>query len=210
MTFKYGKVNINTMKIIVGLIASIVLIILIMFFINPMNILNFDKDRTSETALIQEKLVELSEWTTLRYEYSNVIVSRVEQSITIFGIPDINYAETIKLIEYSGYLKAGTDMSKVEITFDSKSEKLYIRVPKSKILDNVVETENTRVEDLIGNIFSDYPSQIIFDEINENKKRIEEEKIEQGFLEEADKRIKELLIAFLNSSGFDDIEIEFY
>lgn len=198
------------MKIIIGLIASIVLVVLVMLLINPFNVLRFDKDRTTETALVQEKLMELSEWTTLRYEYSNVIVSRIEQSITIFGIPDINYAETIKLIEYSGYLKAGTDMSKVEISFDSKSDKLYIRVPKSKILDNVVETENTRVEDLIGNIFSDYPSQIIFDEINANKKQLEEEKISQGFLEEADKRIKELLISFLKSSGFDDIEIEFY
>ncbi len=198
------------MRKIIWLITIIVAVVLVVTFINPFNVLEFDKDKTSETALVREKLVELSEWTTLRYEYSNVIVSRVEQSITVFGITDFKYAETIKLIEYSGYLKAGTDMSKVEISYDSKSEKLSIRVPKSKILDNVVETENTRVEDLVGNIFSDYPSQIVFDEINANKKQLEEDKINQGFLEEADNRIKELLTSFLRGSNFDEIEIEFY
>jgi len=167
-------------------------------------------NKTSETALVQEKLVELSEWTTLKYEYSNVIISRTEKSISLLGISDINYAEAIKLIEYSGYLKAGTDLSKLELSHDKVSEQLLVRVPKSQILDNVVETDKTKVEDIKGNIFSDYPTQIIFDEININKKQLEEEKISQGFLEEADKRIQLLLTSFLNSNGFNDVIIEFY
>lgn len=167
---------------------------------------------SSETALVQEKLVELSEWTTLKYEYSNVIISRTDKNFNLFGLGDLDfdYAEAIKLIEYSGYLKAGTDLSKLQMTYNEETKQLLVRVPKSQILDNVVETEKTRVEDIKGTIFSDYPSQEIFDEINVNKQQLEEEKISQGFLDEADKRVESLLTSFLNSNGFEVTEIEFY
>jgi hypothetical protein len=198
------------MKNIVTFLVVALILIVAFFGFGIDKMLNFSENKTSQTTLVAEKLVELSEWTTLRYEYSNVIVSRLEQSISVFGITDFNYAETIKLIEYSGYLKAGTDMSKVEITIDDEANKIFVKVPKSQILDNVIETENTRVQDLIGTVLSDYPTQIVFDEINENKKELENEKIKDGFLDEADKRIKELLTSFLMSSGFEEIEIEFY
>jgi len=121
--------------------------------------------------------VELSEWTTLKYEYSNVIISRTDKSVSVLGITDINYAEAIKLIEYSGYLKAGTNFSELEISYDEVSEQLLVRIPKSQILDNVVETDKTKVEDVKGDIFSDYPTQIVFDEININKKNLEERRL---------------------------------
>ena len=165
---------------------------------------------TSETALIQDKLVELSEWTTLKYEYSNVIVSRTEKSLSLLGITDINYAEAIKLIQYSGYLKAGTDLSKIQMSYDEDSEELSVKIPKSKILDNVVDTNTTKVEDIKGNIFSDYPSQIIFDEINAEKEKLEKEKISQGFLEEADNRVKQLLTSFFVANDYENVVIEFY
>lgn len=165
---------------------------------------------TSETSLLQDHLLELSEWTTLKYEYSNVIISRTEKNLTLPGISDINYGKTIKLIEYSGYLKAGTDLSKIQISYDALSKELLIKIPKSQILDNVVETEKTKVEDVTGNLFSDYPTQIVFDEINANKKQLEEEKVNQGFLEEADQRVRQLLISFSKAKGYEDIVIEFF
>lgn len=195
----------------IGLILLLLAIIFIGF-----NVINYDTlfksktNVTSETSLIQAKLVEMSEWTTLKYEYSNVIVSRTEKSLSLLGVTDINYAEAIKLIEYSGYLKAGTDLSKIQMTYDESTKKMVVRVPKSKILDNVVETDTTKVEDIKGNIFSDYPTQIIFDEINAEKKRLEDEKVSQGFLEEADNRVHQFLTSFLSANGYNDVVIELF
>jgi hypothetical protein len=194
-------------------ILSIWFVLTVGFLIlNKTEIIGIQTNKSSETALTQEKLVELSELATLKYEYSNVIISRTDRSIPIPvpGIPDLNFAEAIKLIEYSGYLKAGTDFSKVHNSYDEVSKQLLVKVPKSYILDNVVETEKTKVEDVKGNIFSDYPSQIIFDEINAHKKQLEEEKISQGFLEEADKRAELLLHSHFSSIGYEDVIIEFY
>lgn len=100
-------------------------------------------------------------------------------------------------------------MSTIDISIDKSSNKLTARVAKSKILDNVVMTETTSVEDVKGNIFLDYSPQIVFDEINAHKKQLEKDKIDQGFLEEADKRLRELLIVFFKSNGFEDVEIIF-
>jgi len=174
------------------------------------NVFDLKTTKNSEISLVQDQLVELSEWATLRYEYKNIIVSRTERSLSLPVISDISFAETIKLIEYTGYLKAGTDLSKVEISYDEDLERYTVRVPKSQILDNVVETENVKIEDLKGSILSDYPTQTIMDEINANKKILEEEKISQGFLEEADGRIKSLLISFLKSFDYDAVVVEFY
>lgn len=80
-----------------------------LFILNKTEIISIQTNKTSETALTQEKLVELSELATLKYEYSNVIISRSDRTIPVPGFPDFNFAEAIKLIEYSGYLKAGTD-----------------------------------------------------------------------------------------------------
>lgn len=177
---------------------------------NKTEIFAIQTNKSSEAALTQEKLVELSELATLKYEYSNVIISRTDRSIPVPVFPDFNFAEAIRLIEYSGYLKAGTDFSKVQQTYDEASEILLVKVPKSYILDNVVETEKMTVEDVKGNIFSDYPTQNIIDEVNADKKQLEEEKISQGFLEEADKRAELLLHTHYSSNGYENIKIEFY
>lgn len=194
------------------MVAGIIILIAVLgvagfFMFSQMKSFGITTNSSSESSLVQDRIVELSEWTTLKYEYSKVIVSRTNRSIPM---TDINFAEAVRLIEYSGYLNAGSDLSNLEVSYDEESEQLSIRVPRAEILDNVVETETAKVQDIKGNIFSDYPTQTIFDEINADKKALEEEKISEGFLEEADQRTEELLIALLNSMGHDDSIIEFY
>ncbi len=167
----------------------------------------FSTTKSSDTALVKERLVELSEWTTLKYEYSKVIVSRSSKKIPF---TDMKLAEAIKLIEYDGYLKAGTDLSKLELSYDETAKQLYVKVPNATILDNVADTDTAKVTDVKGNIFSDYQSQQIFDDINKEKRKIEENKIQQGFLKAADVRIQKLLTSFLKTNGYKDVTIEFY
>jgi hypothetical protein len=167
-------------------------------------------NKSSQVSLVQDKLVELSEWATLMYDYRNVIVSRTERSLSLPVVSDVNFSETIKLIDYTGYLKAGTDLAKVEILYNETAQQCKVRVPRARILDNVVETENMKVEDIKGSILSNYPTQTIMDEVNASKKALQEEKISQGFLEEADMRTKSLVISFLKSFGYNDVVVEFY
>lgn len=196
------------------MISSLILVLvtvivgsIILFQFKPFE---FTTNKSSDTALVQDRIVELSELATLKYEYSHVIVSRTNREVSLIGLSDIKFAEAIKLIEYSGYLKAGTDFTNIKLSYDDKKQSMLVQVPKSKILDNVAETENTKVTDIKGNIFSDYPSQTIMDEITKDKEKVEEKKVNQGFLKEADKATEKLLISFLNSNGYENVTIEFY
>src|SRR5690606_13122621 len=145
--------------------------------------------------------------TTLKYEYSKAMVNRDDKKILL---TDIRFAETIKLVEYTGYLKAGSDLSKVEVAYDEVGKQVTVKVPKAKVLDNVVELENMKIEDVKANIFSDPPTQKIIEDINNEKKKFEEAKIEQGFLMEAAKRTEEVLKSFLKSDEENEIIVEFY
>jgi hypothetical protein len=194
------------LRTLLAILVLIALVVAIILFVKP-ELFQSTSNKTSEVSLIQDKFLEVSEWTTLKYYYSSVIISRKEE---IIPMTDINYAETIKLIKYSGYLNVGTDLSKIQTSYNETTKKRLIKVPKSQIFDNVVITEETTVEDVKGSIFSDYSPQIVIDEINANKILIEEEKISQGLLEEADKRIQLLLTSFFAANGFTDVVVESY
>ncbi|QUP87155.1 DUF4230 domain-containing protein [Exiguobacterium sp. PFWT01] len=166
----------------------------------------FSTNQQADVSLVKDRLVELTELTTLKYEYSNVIVSRNSTKVPLV---EIKIAEAIKLIEYSGYLKAGTDLSSMEVSYNDTTEQLNVTVPHSTILDNVANTDDAKVTDVKGTLFSDYPSQLIFDEINKEKAKMEKTKIEQGLLIEADERIEAFLTEFLKNSGYETVAIEF-
>lgn len=191
-------------KLLVGVIILMLLIVIAGLVVKPFGVTS---SQSSNTSLIQERVVELSELATLKYEYSKAMVNRDSKNIPL---TDIRFAETIKLIEYTGYMKAGSDLSKVDVAYDEVSNQVTVRLPKAKILDNVVETENMKIEDVKGNIFSDPPTQQIIEDINVEKKKFEEEKISQGFLTEADKRTEEVLKSFLSLDEENEIIIEFY
>lgn len=192
------------LKMFTVLLMIGVLVICGILFFKPSII---STSKSSDTALVKEQLVELSEWTTLKYEYSKVIISRSSKNVPLI---DLKLAEAIKLIEYDGYLKAGTDLSKLQLSYNETTKQLLVKVPNSKILDNVADTDTAKVTDVKGDLFSDYQSQQIFDDINKEKNKIEKKKIEQGFLEEADERIQKLLTSFLKTNGYSKVTIEFY
>lgn len=76
-------------------------------------------------------------------------------------------------------------------------------------MNNLANTDDAKVTDVKGTLFSDYPSQLIFDEINKEKEKMEKVKIEQGLLTEADKRSEGFSTEFLKNSYFKNVQIEF-
>ncbi|ALS75595.1 hypothetical protein AUC31_10490 [Planococcus rifietoensis] len=165
---------------------------------------------SSDASLVKDQIVKIAELASLEYEYSNVIVSETDKNISLPGISDIKFAEAIRLIEYDGYIKAGSKASEIETSYDESTKQLVVRVPKAEILENVADTENMEIRDIKDELFSDYPSQKIVEDINLEKEKLEKEKVEQGFLEEADKNTEEILTALLETPAYNEVIIEFY
>ena len=74
------------------------------------NLFNKDRLKTHDSLVILNELNEISELATYKYEYTNVIISKTQNQKLGFTIP---FAEAVKLIKYQGYMKAGTDFSKI-------------------------------------------------------------------------------------------------
>ncbi len=165
---------------------------------------------SSDASLVQDQIVKIAELASLEYKYSNVIVSETDKNISLPGVSDIKFAEAIRLIEYDGYIKAGSKASEIETSYDESTKQLVVRVPKAEILENVADTENMEIRDIKDELFSDYPSQKIVEDINLEKEKLEKEKVEQGFLEEADKNTEEILTALLETPAYNEVIIEFY
>jgi hypothetical protein len=199
---------IKKIKLIINLLVIAALIGVGIFIFNGG--LARDKiNREVQISLVQDNLIELAELATLHFDYKNVIISTSSKTLSLLGLTDIKYAEATQLIEYTGYLKAGTDFTDIEISYDEATDSLTADVPHARILDNVVQTEAVVVQDVKKNIFVRHETKIVFDEINENKAKLERDKVAQGFLDEADKRIASLLRSFLHQAGFDDVVVEF-
>lgn len=156
--------------------------------------------RESDATIIFKELNEVAELAVYRYAYSNVIISKTKTEMMGIEIP---LSENIKLIKYQGYLKSGTDFSKLRIHVDDTTKAVEITAEKSEILENVVRTEKTVVEDIKGQIFSGYPSQLIIDEINRDKKAMEDQAVAGGFLEESDRRLTSLLDTLVRQMGYE-------
>ncbi|MGM0896706.1 MAG: DUF4230 domain-containing protein [Bacillota bacterium] len=165
---------------------------------------------SSDASLVKDQIVKIAELASLEYEYSNVIVSETDKNVSLPGVSDIKFAEAIRLIEYDGYIKAGSKASEIETSYDESTKQLVVRVPKAEILENVADTENMEIRDIKDELFSDYPSQKIVEDINLEKEKLGKEKIEQGFLEEADKNTEEILTALLETPAYNEVIIEFY
>ncbi|MBU9674219.1 DUF4230 domain-containing protein [Planococcus sp. CP5-4] len=174
------------------------------------NLFGVATNSSSDASLVKDQIVKIAELASLEYEYSNVIVSETGKNISLPGVSDIKFAEAIRLIEYDGYIKAGSKASEIETSYDESTKQLVVRVPKAEILENVADTENMEIRDIKDELFSDYPSQKIIEDINTEKEKLEKEKIEQGFLEEADNNTEEILTALLETPAYEEVIIEFY
>ncbi|MFP8783814.1 DUF4230 domain-containing protein [Planococcus plakortidis] len=174
------------------------------------NLFGVTTDSSSDASLVQDQIVKIAELASLEYEYSNVIVSETGKNISLPGVSDIKFAEAIRLIEYDGYIKAGSKASEIETSYNDSTKRLVVRVPKAEILENVADTQNMEIRDIKDELFSDYPSQKIIEDINIEKEKLEKEKIEQRFLEEADKNTEEILTALLETPAYNEVIIEFY
>ncbi|ANU15683.1 hypothetical protein BBI11_00625 [Planococcus maritimus] len=197
-------------KFAAGVLVALILIAGALFAFAQMDLFKVTNNSSSDASLVKDQIVKIAELASLEYEYSNVIISETDKNISLPGMSDIKFAEAIRLIKYDGYIKAGSKASEIETSYNENTKELVVRVPKAVILENVADIENMEIRDVKDDLFSDYPSQKFVEDINAESEKREKEKIEQGFLEEADKNTEEILTALLKTPAYEEVIIEFY
>ncbi|MBZ9685130.1 DUF4230 domain-containing protein [Clostridium estertheticum] len=163
---------------------------------------NFNNDKVISTTVISERLSKISELSTIKYNYSNIISLTDSKKFKDFYIP---FTEKSFLIKYSGYIKAGVDLKDLDIVINQKS--VTITLKKSKVLDHVINNEDFFVYDEKSSMFNKLSIQDMINEISNQKNKTEADLIKTGFLGGADTNAKLLLQGILSDMGFENITI---
>ncbi|MCY6958810.1 DUF4230 domain-containing protein [Clostridium brassicae] len=164
------------------------------------------QDKVVDRSNVTNEFKNISELATYKNSYTDVLFIKDSKKIKEFTIP---FTTNSILIKYSGYIKAGVDLQSAQIDLDESEKKITVKLKKSKILDNVIDTNSVTVLDETTSIFSKVQTKEIFDEINNNKGQVVDKLVKEGFLDKANENTKILLEGLLKNMGFEKISIEF-
>ena len=190
------KNKLTSLIILLMLVSSIVMIYSIIDSIN--------KDNAISSTVISERLSKISELSTAKYNYSNVLSLKDSKKFKHFSIP---FTEKSFLVKYSGYIKAGVDLNDLDIVVNEKTVALTLN--KAKIIDHAINNEDLFIYDEKSSMFNKLSMQDMIYEISNEKGKIESDLLKTGFLDEANSNTKLLLQGILSDMGFENITIIF-
>ena len=165
---------------------------------------NFNNNKVITSTVIAERLSKISELSTVKYSYSNVLALKDSKKFKNFPIP---FTEKSFLIKYSGYIKAGVDLKNLDVVVND--EKVTITLKKAKIFDHVINNEDLFVYDEKSSMFNKLSMQDMVNEISNEKSKVEADLLKTGFLDEANANTKLLLQGILLDMGFKSVTIVF-
>lgn len=191
-----------------GMNKLILLIMLLLLNVSAVMIYsiinNFNNDKVINSTVIAERLSKISELSTIKYNYTNIVAVTNTKKFKDFYIP---FTEKSFLIKYSGYIKAGVDFKDLDIVVYQKN--ITITLKKSKILDHVLNNDDFFVYDEKSSMFNKLSIQDMINEISNQKSKIEADLIKTSFLDGSDSNVKLLLQGILSDMGFENVTIIF-
>lgn len=149
---------------------------------------------TSE--ILRQNFGVLQELVTQQYIYTNA--DKKESSQTwLWGVERPFSGKSI-LITYDGTIKAGVDLSQVDIVIDEEARTITVTLPPSKITDNNIPQETIKVIEVKNGLFNDVTFDNYNDFVAEQKLVMEQKAIAQGLLTKADEEARTAVQTFLS------------
>ncbi len=151
------------------------------------------RKRRAFDNLTSSSIDRIAELSVLEYRYTDVM--ELNRPFFVGG-------GSFSLVRFSGIVKAGIrDVSRITVEYDSPNDTVRIVMPRSEILENIVDVESLRFWDIRRNLFVPISTEQKLQEIGVFKERVANELRESGFYEDADARSSELIRALYASIG---------
>lgn len=185
-------------------IIVIVVIAVVFFFVGK--IWPSGEEPTAITSdLLSQQIQGISELASVEYNYTNM--GKYENQASFYGWK-VPFTTKSFILSYDGKIKAGIDMSLVEVHMSGKN--INISIPEAKILSHEIDEKSIEVFDETKNIFN----QISITDYNQfaidQKESMENKAKEKGLLEKAQNKAQETIKTFVESmySSDDEYKIE--
>ncbi|MCI7238020.1 MAG: DUF4230 domain-containing protein [Anaerococcus sp.] len=180
-------------KGIIILVGLVVLVFGSYFLGMKAGVFNAKPEISSDIVL--EQLQDVKELTTLKYTYTNV--GSFENENEFYGVK-IPFTLKKFIVSYDGNLSAGIDLDDVEVNVDNKGKKINITMPKAKILSHQIDEDSLTIFDEKNSIFNQFKIEDFQQFRVAEMKKVENDMIEKGFLDQAEERSKQAVIDILN------------
>lgn len=164
---------------------------------------NFKNNLEKKCEYVEEKLTTISELSTVKYNYSNIISIKNSLKYKDFIIP---FTQKSFVIKYNGFINAGVDLSKAKVSVEKNN--LIVNLPPSTILNHTVNEEEIFVFDESSSAFNKLNMKDMLKEIISEKEKTESNLIKEGFLEKVDTDTIKFLENFFKELGYTNIYIK--
>lgn len=187
---------------------NIIIIILIacIFFVVGRLWPSSENPTTMTSDLLSQQIQSISELASVEYNYTNM--GKFENQATFYGWK-VPFTTKSFIISYDGVIKAGIDMSQVNVKV--KNKKIQITMPKAKILSHEIDEKSIEVFDETKNIFNQISITDYHQFAIDQKAKMEDNVKQKGLLTEAQDKAQKTIDTFVKSSYqlSDDYEISF-
>jgi uncharacterized protein DUF4230 len=185
-------------------IISLVIIAIIVGFIIFFNVRG-NNEREIISSTIEEKVSKIVELSTVKYNYTDIVSYKNSQELSGIKLP---FTEKKFIVQYSGYIKAGVDLSTIEI--DIKNEDtVHIDMKKAEVLENIIIDEEIKFFDEKDGLFNKLSFKDLYSVLIGEKEKAKNQAIERGLLNESQDNAEEILLSLLEEMNFKNVVIRF-
>lgn len=177
--------------------TTILLVILLV-----VSLVKSDKTSRYDSTSVLNRIVYIQDLALVKYNYTGVIGFKDNMKILNINVP---LTDKFFLLKYNGFIKAGVDFSQIKVDVNEKN--VHVSIPKSKIMDTVIDENSVQVYNESDNAFNpikiaDYNKAIL-----QEKNTMTRDALNQGILKEANEQADFVLRSLLKEMGFEHIEI---
>lgn len=120
----------------------IIVVIAVVFFLVGKMWPSGEEPTQITSDLLAQQIQDISELATVEYNYTNM--GKFENQATFYGWK-VPFTTKSFIISYDGKIKAGVDMTQVEVKVNKK--KIEVTLPKTKILSHEIDEKSIEVFD---------------------------------------------------------------
>lgn len=162
-----------------------------------------EKERGYDSSSVMNRISYIQELALVRYNYTGVISYKDYRKFLNINVP---LTDKYFLLKYNGYIKAGVDFSRINVTVDNDTT-IHISIPKPKILDTVIDEKSIQVYNESENAFNPIKISDYNEAISREKNVMIRDAVEQGIYRQATDEAKIAITSLLREMGFKDIHI---
>lgn len=187
-------------------ILIVILVGLFLFGIYILYINLIDQKSKLDTQALEKRIISLGELSTIEYYYQNILKYVDTKELKGIKLP---FTTKSLFILYEGYVKAGVDLRDITIEIHSEDH-IALHLKSADFTNNVINEESVKVYDERSGLFNPLKVEEVFQFLDREKIKLQQNLKEEGFLEEANQRAKKLITPLLIEMGFEKIDIKFY